>query len=125
MHKFLPSPLPNRGATYPCTRYAIYLIIYFIGAISSTTGDQQVGAGIATVLITPHLIVLIIAVIFNLLGFFIKTPAFTLVGGILYCVSALLFLVYALFEIPMIVFAFIGFAKQRKIKLMKTSVSKQ
>ncbi len=101
--------------------YAIYLISYFTGAIASTTGDEQIGAGIATALILPHLIVLILAVIFNLLGFFIKNAALTLVGGILYSVSAVLFLAYALFEVPMIIFAFIGFAKQKKIKAGKAA----
>lgn len=98
------------------TAYLIYMFSYFGGGLSSTTGADQVGMGIATALVLPHFFLLFLAVLFNWIGFFGKAPWAALTGGILYCVSGLLFLIYVVFEIPSIVLSFIGYARQKKAK---------
>ena len=47
------------------TLYALYLIIYFSGTINESQGAEQVGAAIATALVTPHMVLVAIAAIFN------------------------------------------------------------
>ena len=98
------------------TLYLIYIISYFVG-INADVNDtaEAVGAGFATVLVLPHMLLLGLGVIFNWVGFGTKKNGFILAGAILYCVSALLFFIYAVFLIPSIVLGFVGYSKQKKI----------
>lgn len=98
--------------------YSIYLIVYFGGAMDSTDGAEMVGGGIASALVMPHMILVILGSIFMLIGAFINKAGFALTGAILFCVSAAAFIMYAPFVVPMIVLGFIGYSKIRKIKMM-------
>lgn len=97
------------------TIYAIYLIVYFGGSMSSSDASEAIGGAIATALVTPHMLFVSLGAIFSWLGFFLRKPWGALVGAILYCVGAILFLVYAMFCIPIIVLGFVGYAKQKKL----------
>ena len=96
------------------TAYGIYLISYFNGAVSDSTGAEQLGAGIATVLVMPHMATVWLAVIFNWLGFFLNLKWSALVSGILYAVSMFLFFMYFMFVIIEMIFCFIAYAKMKK-----------
>lgn len=51
------------------TLYMLYSLVYWAGAMSSMSNEwEQLGAGIATALVMPHLVCTLIAVIFNALG---------------------------------------------------------
>jgi hypothetical protein len=95
--------------------YIVYLIIHFYTGVTTTTVAKQIGASIATALVTPHIIIISLAVIFNWLGVFMKKNWAALVSAILYCVGGLVFILYILFVIPMIVLSFVGYAKQKKL----------
>ncbi len=96
--------------------YAIYLISYFSGAITKSSGAaEQVGGAIATALVTPHMILVVLAVIFNWVAYFTNKRGFALTGGILYSVGGVLFLLYLPFVIPSLVLSFVGYAKLKKI----------
>jgi len=97
------------------TIYVIYLICYFGNAMGDLNSGEEIGGAIATALVTPHMVVVGIGAIFSWLGFFLKKSWGALVGAILYCVGALLFLVYAIFCIPLIVLGFVGYSKQKKL----------
>lgn len=100
------------------TAYFIYLVCYFTGILSqSSSSEQTVGSTIATTIVMPHMIVLGIGALFAWIGFFIKVNWAALVGAILYAISALLFLPYFMFSVPILIFGFIGYAMQRKVKL--------
>lgn len=94
--------------------YLIYLISYFSGGIGSTTGSEQVGAALATALVFPHMLVVGIGLIFNMLGYFLNNRAFVLVGAILYSVAILLFMMYFMFIIVQMILSYIAFAKMKK-----------
>jgi hypothetical protein len=94
--------------------YLIYSITYWGGANSGGTDAEQVGAGIATVLVMPHLAITGFAVLFNALGAFMYNRAFVLVAGILYAVAILLFPVYFMFVVVQAVLCFIAFAIMQK-----------
>ena len=98
--------------------YSIYLIVYFSGAMSGS-GAEALGGAIATALVTPHMICVVLAAIFNTIGALANKSGFALTGAILYCVGGVLFIAYIFFVIPMIVLSFVGYSKVKKIKRAK------
>lgn len=99
--------------------YSIYLIVYFSGIMNETNSSSEaVGSAIATVLVTPHMLCVAIAAIFNTIAVFNFKRGFALVGAILYSAGAIIFLPYAFFVIPMIILSFIGFANLKKINAL-------
>lgn len=96
--------------------YAIYLVVYFGGLITNS-GDSMEAAGnvIATALVTPHMILVGLAVIFNWVGYFTNKRGFALTGGILYSVSGVVFIMYIIFVVPSLVLSFVGYAKLKGI----------
>jgi hypothetical protein len=103
-------------ATLIAVAYGIYAITYWAGTNSSTTDDAEaIGAGIATLLVLPHLFVTWLGIIFGLIGFFTRKTGFQLTAAILYAVGAVLFIIYAVFLLPSIVLGFVGYSSQKKI----------
>lgn len=98
--------------------YSIYIFAYFTGAIGSTSGAEQLGAGLATAIVMPHMIVTVLATIFNGLGCFMNKSGFALTGAILYAVAMVLFPMYFFFVIIQMILSFVGFAKVRKVNAM-------
>lgn len=95
--------------------YSIYLVSYFGGVVfSGSSGSEAVGGAIATALVTPHMVCVVVATIFNVIAAINNKRGFALVGAILYSVGALLFLMYAFFVVPSIILSFIGYAKLGK-----------
>ncbi|WP_297421749.1 hypothetical protein [Clostridium sp.] len=95
--------------------YSIYLIIYFSGTMTKGSGAEQVGAAIATVLVTPHMILVVLATIFNWVAYFTNKRGFALTAGILYSVGGVIFILYIIFVVPSLVLSFIGYSKLKKI----------
>ena len=97
------------------TAYLVYLIVYFGGSMGDLSSDEEIAGALATALVTPHMILIGVGAIFSWLGFFLKRAWGALVGAILYCVSALIFIMYAPFCVPLIVLGFIGYSKQKSL----------
>ena len=97
--------------------YAIYLMVHFFGSVGSTEGAEQIGAGLATAIIMPHLVLIILSALFGFLGFFLRKDGFNLTSGILYSVATALFLFYFMFTVPLIVLSFVGYSKQKRMTL--------
>lgn len=97
--------------------YAIYSVCYWSGAVntaSTATNAEQVGAGIATVIVLPHLVFTGLAIIFNALAVFLYNRPFALVAAILYTVALVLFPVYFMFVIVEMILCYIAFARMSK-----------
>lgn len=95
--------------------YLIYSAVYWSGAAGSGADTaEKIGAGIATALVMPHLVMTVLAVIFNALGLFMRKRGFALTGAILYTVALVLFPVYFMFVIVEMILSYIGFAKMKK-----------
>ena len=109
-------------ATISATAYAVYLFVYFFGAVANSDGAEAIGGVIATALVTPHTIMFLIGAIFGWLGVFLKKTWAALTAAILYAVSTLLFLTYAMFGIPILIFGFIGYANQKKLNKKSVEV---
>lgn len=97
------------------TIYVIYLMSYFGNAMGDLNSAEEVGGAIATALVTPHMVVIGIGAIFSWIGFIGRKSWGALVGAILYCVGAILFIPYAFYSIPLIILGFVGYSKQKKI----------
>ena len=96
--------------------YAIFIVTYFAGVGSGADGAAEaIGAGIATMLVMPHMICAVLAAIFNVLGWGMSSRGFSLTGAILYAVAAVLFPVYAMFVLIQMILSFIGFARLKKL----------
>lgn len=95
--------------------YIIYSISYWGGASSGSSGAEAIGAGIATVLVMPHLICTGLAVLFNILGWAMSSRGFALTGGILYAVAMVVFPFYFMFVLIEVVLSFIGFVRLKKL----------
>lgn len=95
--------------------YVIYLIIYFGSSMGDLNSGEELGAAIATAMVTPHMVVIGVGAIFSWLGFFLRKSWSALVGAILYCVGTLMFMLYIMFGIPLVILGFVGYAKQKKI----------
>ncbi len=92
------------------TAYLIYLFSYFTGI----NADGEVGSAVATMLVAPHMVLVLLAVIFNWLGFILKVRWGALVAGILYSVSIFLMPAYFMFVLIELILCFIAFARMKK-----------
>lgn len=95
--------------------YLAYIISYIYDGISTENAFEALGAGIATAMLMPHLICVAIATIFNWIGFVGNIRWAALVGGIMYSVGAMLWLVYAPFVVPSLILSFVGFSKLKDL----------
>lgn len=95
--------------------YGVYSLVYWAGVGSDTSSSAEAaGAAIASVLVMPHLVCTLIAVIFNALGFFLNKTAFALVAGILYAVAMVLFPTYFMFVIVQMILCFVAYGLMKK-----------
>lgn len=91
------------------TAYLIYIAQYFLSGADTTAG------AISTMLVLPHIVILLIGVILGWISWVTRGTGFALASSILYCVSAVVFVMYAIFLVPSIILGFIGFARQKKL----------
>lgn len=102
--------------------YSVYLIVYFSGSIFGSEGGAELaGIAIATALVTPHIILVVLATIFNWVGYFSNKRGFALTGGILYSVGGAIFIMYIMFVVPSIVLSFVGYSKLKTIIKLNNS----
>ena len=88
---------------------------YLCFAASVYLDNSYTNAGALTLLLMiPHLVILLIGIIFGWTGFLSARASFSLAAAILYSVSAALAVINALFLVPSIVLGFIGYANQKK-----------
>ncbi|MCC5427805.1 benzylsuccinate synthase [Clostridium botulinum] len=97
------------------TIYLIYIISYFYGILGDGDTAEQIGSGLATALVTPHIVVLAISVMFGWLAFGLSSSGFALTASILYTVAGVMFIPYIFFVIPSIILGFVGYANQKNI----------
>lgn len=97
------------------TIYIIYLFSYFLGSLFEVSGiSEEIGSTIATLLVAPHMVLTLLAVIFNWLGFALKAKWAALVAGILYAVAMAMFIMYFMFVIIEMIMCFIAYARMKK-----------
>ena len=65
-------------------------------------------------LVMPHMVLTVLATIFNILGWAMNKRGFALTGAILYAVAIVTMPIYFFFVIVQMVLSFVGFAKLKK-----------
>jgi len=91
--------------------YSFFLMSYFGGSVvDASSSAEMMGGALAMALVMPHMVCVILATIFNFIGWAGSGRGFALAGGILYAVAAVLFFLYAMFVVPSIVLSFVGYA---------------
>lgn len=94
--------------------YAIYLVSHFGGGMAASSSDAElIGAGLAATLVAPHMICVVLAVVFNIIAWFGNVRWAALVAGILYAVAMICFIIYALFVMVQMILCFVAFAKMK------------
>ena len=100
--------------------YALYSLWYWMAggaaAQAGTDSAAQLGGAMAAAIVMPHVMVELIAAVFNVLGVVFGKPAFALTAGILYAVAMVLFPMYFMFVIVEMVLCFVAFAQMRKAR---------
>lgn len=100
--------------------YSIFLITYFYGINNNSDGITDILAGaIATTLVLPHIILIVLATLFNITAFLLNSKGFTITSAALYTVAGVVFILYIYFVIPMIILSFIGISSVSKINAKK------
>ena len=95
--------------------YAIYSFSYWGGAIGTAgSSSEQLGAGIATALVTPHVVLASLAVVFNALALLLYNRGFALVAAILYTVALAVFPMYFMFVVLEMILCYVAFARMKK-----------
>lgn len=97
--------------------YVIYLIVYFTGSTNSSDTTEAISGAVATALVMPHMLVMVLGTIFTWIGFCLRKNWGALVGAILYCVGLIMFPLYFIFTVPLIILGFVGFSKQKKLNM--------
>ncbi len=92
------------------TLYTIYLLTYFGG------GAGESGNAIAFALVMPHLLCNLIAAIFGWLGFKNNSKGMVITSLVLYILAIILFMLYFLFDLPMVILSAIAIGKVSKLK---------
>ncbi len=93
-------------------------LIYLLASFSSFDLENENASAFMMILMAfliPHVITVALAVLLAWVGVFTHKPTIALISTLLYFVAAALFLLYAIFLIPSIIFGFIGFFNQKKI----------
>ena len=81
--------------------YAIYLMSYFYGGVANSNGDEQAAGAIATALVTPHMILIVLGVVFSVVALFANKNWAAITSCVLVFVSTLLMPLYFMFTIPL------------------------
>ncbi len=88
--------------------YAVYIVSYFCVETMSFFDDT-----LASTLVMPHIVCVLVAAVFSLVGFCEKKRWAFLVAGILMAVSAALFPTYAAMVIVLAVLFFVSYARMK------------
>ncbi len=101
----------------------MYIILAWYSIFSGVSDIQSdaeaLGAGLAMMVIIPHLIVATIGGIFNVVGLKIQKRGFILTAAILYSVAIVLCIFWAFALIPGMIFMWVGYAKMKSSKEKK------
>lgn len=97
--------------------YLILGISLWAQSVSEASGTaEQIGAGLASLFILPHLFLAFMGTLFAVLGFFTRSPGLSLTGAIVNSVAVLVFVFWGFALIPAVVFGFVAYASQKKKK---------
>ena len=108
------SPISSDSSDFRSCLCRICKLLFFIAMPTDGDSAEAIGGMLAGALVTPHIVVVCIAVVMNALGFFMYHRGFILAGAILYVVAIALMPIYFMFTLLQGILLFIAFAKMKK-----------
>lgn len=101
--------------------YLIVLLISF-SYVGKGTETGPLAQGLVFIIMIPHLIVVLLALIFNILGWALKSRGFALTCAILYTVGMVFFPPFFYFLLIQMILSYVGFALTKKPVLFVQTV---
>ena len=92
----------------------IAVLIYYVFHFGNFISKEEVAGAIAIMLVLPHVLLVVIALLFNVLGRTMNSPGFALTSGILYLVSIVFMPIYFIFVIAQSVLCFVAYGRMKK-----------
>ncbi len=89
--------------------YTLYCLIYWASASSGMSGFEKLGADFATIMVIPHVVLVVLATLFNTFALFSYHRCFSITSAILYCAAILFAPLYFYFVIVQAILCFIAF----------------
>ena len=100
--------------------YVILALTLWAQSVSEATSyAEQLGAGIASLFILPHIALAFVGAMLATIGFFLRSPGLSLSGAIVNTVAAVTFVFWGFALIPAVIFGFIAYGSQKKNKKKK------
>ena len=94
--------------------YSIYLMSYFYDVTINGSGMDFIAGGIASAIVLPHMLATIAGAVFSVVAVIINKRWSAMVAFIMYYVASLLFIMYAIFTLPIAIIATIGYVRMKK-----------
>lgn len=96
--------------------YAIFLMSYFYGGVANSNSDAEaVGGVLATALVTPHMILIVLGAVFSIVALFANKKWAAITSCVLVFVSTLLMPIYFMFTIPLGIIGIIAIVCLQKL----------
>ncbi len=106
--------------------YSFYIMWYVVhdNAVAAQSGETAYALGIAmgTVLLLPHMILSVVADMFNIVGWAANSRGLALTGAILYSLAAAEFPLYIPLVLVQLVLSYVGFVRLKGIRLHNKKV---
>ena len=94
--------------------YSIYLMSYFYNITICGSGMDFIAGSIASAMVLPHMLATIAGAVFSVVAVIINKRWSAMVAFIMYYVASLLFIMYAIFTLPIAIIATIGYVRMKK-----------
>ena len=94
--------------------YSIFLMSYFYDVTMNGNGMDFIAGGIASAIVLPHMLATIAGAVFSVVAVIINKRWCALVAFIMYYVASLLFIMYAIFTLPIAIISTIGYVRMKK-----------
>lgn len=102
------------GGIYSLLLIRFFLAYFFVGAISDIDVEKAISV-IAVIIVIPHMVLFILATLFNWCSYIKNKRGFALTAGILYLISVFVFPIDIIFVIPSMTLSFIGYFNLKKM----------
>lgn len=106
------------GTIYSLLLIRFFLAYFSVGIISDVDVEKAVSA-LAVIIVIPHMVLFVLATIFNWVSYIKNKRGFALSSGILYLVSLIVFPMDFIFVVPSTILSFIGYFSLKKINNSK------
>ena len=95
--------------------YTAFILLSFKELSEQAAEEDNAFVALFTILLVPHIVVTLLATLLMTLSFVFKSHVLTLVSSITYLLAAALFVIYGIFLIPVVLFGFIAYSRQKRL----------